>query len=294
MLYAATLAQITVNAPTTLTANVASANVDAPVTLTWSSAGDSICYATGGTAEAPWAGTLPGSGSGSLVVTSRYAGTITYGIYCDNEAQAVVTYTSVPSTSPAVARPAVTLSSSVSTQSEGQSVSLIWNSKNADACSASGGQQGDGWSGNLALSGSMSVTETSAGTISYSITCTGAPPAATAVTTVVVVKSVSTCSSHGGGGALDLLFLLSLVLPVGVRVKGSLPPRAKLGEPRDRLLRPERNLLGLEVLASGIRTTSASVRKTRVHGQSMLGSEAVAARGVDLGVLAGGKMEMIK
>jgi hypothetical protein len=166
---------------------------------------------------------LPGDGSGSLIVTSPYAGAITYEVNCNNEtAEVVVTYVSVPAESADVATPAVTLSASASTQTEGKSVTLNWNSKNADACSASGGQQGDGWTGSLAASGSMSVTEASPGTVTYSVTCAGAPPAATASTTVVI-KSASvaatTSSSSGGGGALDLLLLVSLALHLGVRLK---------------------------------------------------------------------------
>lgn len=230
-LYAATLAQIAVNAPTTLTASVKSASVDAPVTLTWSSAANSICYATGGDVTAPWIATLPGSGSGSLIVTSRYAGALTYGINCNNEtAQVLVTYVSVPATSADAATPAVTMSASASTQTQGQSVSLVWNSKNADACSASGGQQGDGWTGSLSPSGSMSVTEMAPDTVTYSVTCTGAPPAATATTTIVIKSApvtTTTSSSHGGGGALDLLFLLSVALPLGMRVKTLAASRIK-------------------------------------------------------------------
>lgn len=220
-LYAATLAPVTVNAPTTLTASIASAPVDAPVTLTWNSADAPICYAYGGDDTAPWRGTLPGGGSGSLVVTSRYAATLTYAINCNNEvAQAVVTYVAVPGTSAAVATPAVTLSASASTQTAGQGISLVWNSTHADACTASDGNSGDGWSGNLALAGSMSVTEKSAGTATYTIICTGAPPAATASVTVIIVSAptgTAASGSGGGGGALDPGFLLGLALLVGLR-----------------------------------------------------------------------------
>lgn len=90
-----------------------------------------------------------------------------------------------------------------------------WSSKNADACTGSGGVQGDGWSGTLALSGTKAVTESSVGTDSYSITCTGAPPAATAMTTVVVSAKAS---SHGGGGAMDVRWLLGLALILGLRL----------------------------------------------------------------------------
>jgi hypothetical protein len=171
----------------------------------------------------PWISTLPGAGSGSLIVTSPYPGAITYEVNCNNEtAQVLVTYVSVPAGSADVATPAVTLSASASSLTEGQSVTLSWKSKNADACSASGGQQGDGWTGSLSSAGSMSVTETSPGTVTYSVMCAGAPPAATATTTVVIKSaSIATTasSSHGGGGALDLLLLVSLALPLGVRLK---------------------------------------------------------------------------
>jgi hypothetical protein len=65
------------------------------------------------------------------------------------------------------------------------------------------------------------VSETSPGTVTYSITCAGAPPAA-AATTTVAIKSASdttgTASSQGGGGSLDLLFVLGLGLLLWVRL----------------------------------------------------------------------------
>lgn len=220
-LYAATLAYVPVNTPTTLVASTSTAYVDAPVTLTWNSAGP-VCYATGGDGGAPWTGTLGGAGSGSLIVTSRYVGTITYGVSCnDGVAQAVVNYVAVPATSANSVHPAVTLSASTSTQTADQSIALTWSSKNAVSCLASGGDQGDGWTGTLAPSGSMSVTETSPGTITYLISCAGAPPAATASTTVVVTAKSMTpaaASSKGGGGAIDLLLLLSFAIQLATRL----------------------------------------------------------------------------
>ena len=216
-LKAATLAFIPVNVGTTLSASATSAPIDAPVTLTWSSAGG-ICYASGGDGSAPWFGTLGGTGSGSLVVTSRYVGSLAYGVTCDGEvAQANVNYVAVPATSPKVATPSVKLSSSNSTETSGQSVSLTWSSQNASSCLATGGSPGDGWTGSLAPSGSMTVTETSTGTVSYSVTCAGAPPAATASTSVLFVTAAppptADTSSHGGG-ALDpfLLVFLSVLV----------------------------------------------------------------------------------
>jgi hypothetical protein len=219
-LYAATIAAVAVNAPTTLSASATSALVDAPVTITWSSA-NGICYATGGDGGAPWVGTLGGSGSGSLIVTSSSAGSVTYGVNCNNElASVTVTYVAVPATSANAAAPSVTLSSGDSKETAGQSFSLTWTSKNADACSATGGSAGDGWSGSLMPAGSMNVTEKSAGTFTYSITCTGAPPAATASTSVIIASTKATApagtSSSGGGGSIDPLLLLSLAMLVAV------------------------------------------------------------------------------
>jgi hypothetical protein len=65
----------------------------------------------------------------------------------------------------------------------------------------------------------MTVTETAAGALTYSITCVGAPPAATASTSVVFVTASATApaaSSSHGGGSLDPVFLLLLAVLVGV------------------------------------------------------------------------------
>jgi hypothetical protein len=218
-LYAATLPSITANTPTTLTASATSATVNTPVTLNWNSIGP-VCYATGGDGSLPWVGTLGGAGSGSLVVTSKYAGSLVYGVNCNNEiAQVTVQYTALAASSPNVATPSVTLTPSNSTQSAGSAISLTWTSTNADSCVASGGSSGDGWTGTLAASGSMTVTESNVGTVTYSITCAGAPPAATASTSVVIKTAAApapAASASHGGGALDEWLLLILGVPVVV------------------------------------------------------------------------------
>lgn len=223
-LYAATIVPITANTPTTLTASATSVTVDTPVTLTWNSIG-AVCYAIGGDGSLPWVGTLGGTGSGSLVVTSKYAGSVVYEVNCNSElAQVTVIYTPLPPSSPTVTTPGVTLSSNDATQSAGSAISLTWNSSNADSCVASGGSPGDGWTGTLSTSGSMTVTETSVGTVTYSITCAGAPPAATASTSVVIKTAsappAATGTSHGGG-AVDALLLLILGVPVVVSLRRS-------------------------------------------------------------------------
>jgi hypothetical protein len=216
---AATVVPITANTPTTLTASASSVTIDTPVTLTWNSIG-AVCYATGGDGTLPWAGTLGGAGSGSLAVTSKYAGSLVYAVNCNNEVASVtVQYTALPPSSPNVATPSVTLSTSDSTQSTGSAISLTWSSTNANSCVASGGNSSDGWTGTLSTSGSMTVTETNVGTVTYSITCAGAPPAATASTSVVIKAAAApppADSGSHGGGAVDALLLLILGVPVVV------------------------------------------------------------------------------
>ena len=211
-LHSMAVAYVGVMAPTTLVASAATVAVDTPVTLTWTSQ-DGICYATGGDGTAPWIGTLPGLGSGSLIVTSRHAGSITYAIGCGHTtAQVVVTYVGVPGTSGNATTPTATLKASASSQTVNQSITLTWNSNNADSCSATGGDQGDGWTGAIATSGSMSVTETTPGTVTYSISCAGAPPAAVASVSVSITSAnpATQPPSSGGGGSIDLVALILL------------------------------------------------------------------------------------
>ncbi|MGB6487379.1 MAG: hypothetical protein WBE91_10890 [Steroidobacteraceae bacterium] len=219
--YAGTLAQISLNQSVTLTTSANSAAIYGPVTLSWTSPANSICYALGGTGTAPWTGTLPGSGSGSLIVTSDSAGAVTYEVNCDNETASVsVTYAVPQATTGNAKTPTATLSATAGTENVDQSFALTWSSTSANACSASGGDAGDGWSGSLAPSGSMNITETSAGTVNYSITCSGGPPAATAVATVVIRSTMITAGppSHGGGGSMDFLLIFGLGLGVLRRV----------------------------------------------------------------------------
>jgi hypothetical protein len=245
-LHAGTLAFIPVSAPTTLSASASSATVDAPITLTWNSADNTgICYAGGGDGTAPWIGNL--GASGSLVVTSRSVADLTYAVSCNNElAQATVNYVAAPATSAAAPTPTVTLSSTDGTETAGQGVSLTWSSENADSCSATGGNSGDGWAGTLALSGSMTVTETTAGTVTYSITCVGAPPAATASTTVVVVTAAPPASSSHGGGRLDPLLLALLGVLLGASLPGRYRHRSTSWSPESAAIpSPQANLNAL-------------------------------------------------
>ncbi len=119
--------------------------------------------------------------------------------------------------------PTVTMSASSSTQTIGQSVTLSWTSRNATLCTASGGAEGDGWAGEVALSGTAVVTEARAGTYLYEISCTGSPPAASSRVSVTFNAAAPppadpVVDHGGGGGALNGWLVLSLLLGAGARV----------------------------------------------------------------------------
>ena len=207
---------------TTLTASTASVSVNTPITLSWSSPQNTTsCTATGGSPGDGWSGSLASAGTKS--VTAESASTVTYSIDCDfgygpSQAQAQVAYTPVVTSAVAVPTPGATLTASTSSGVVGTPVTLSWTSQNANACMASGGESGDGWSGSLSLAGTMSVTETAAGSFTYGIVCTGAPPASSASVAVnFATNSVTVTGSggkSGGGGALDLwsVSLLGMLL----------------------------------------------------------------------------------
>lgn len=86
----------------------------------------------------------------------------------------------------------------------------------------------------------MQIAESTAGTNTYGITCTGAPPAAKAQVTVSFTPDSPSSGStrpsgHGGGGALDGLSLL--ILSLGVLRQLGLPARSASASP-DFLARP--------------------------------------------------------
>lgn len=65
--------------------------------------------------------------------------------------------------------PTVSISFSASSVAAGQSSTLTWSSTNASSCTASGA-----WSGTLAGSGTLAISQEVAGTYRYDIACTGA------------------------------------------------------------------------------------------------------------------------
>jgi hypothetical protein len=98
------------------------------------------------------------------------------------------------------------LSISATQIAAGSTATLTWASYGTTGCTASGS-----WSGAQAPSGTLAITPAAAGTLTYSLACTGASGTGPSAT---VTLSVQSAAGHHGGGALDLvtLILLGMVL----------------------------------------------------------------------------------
>jgi hypothetical protein len=210
----------------TLAAASASVPVNSNVFLNWNAVSGSVCRASGGTGSDGWNGTI--SASGSLQVTSAASQVVIYSISCTDpqsnvsQAQTQVAYSVVSSADPTTPAPNVSISTSQPTLAVGAQVTLNWSSQNAAACTASGGTGSDGWSGSLSASGQMMVTESASGDYTYTITCSGAPPAASAQVNVEFTSASAAASAggtkSGGGGGVEPLSLLFLGLLAARRI----------------------------------------------------------------------------
>ena len=90
-----------------------------------------------------------------------------------------------------------TISADPTTVITGQNVTLTWTFSAGASCAASGGASGDGWTGSLLSPGTQLVTEATAGTYRYGLSCTAGaqaaqPNASVAVTWPAVTVSLST------------------------------------------------------------------------------------------------------
>jgi lysyl endopeptidase len=209
---------------TSIAANVVSADVSSPVVLTWTAPDSAVCTASGGDGLDGWGGPIPSSGTAT--VTGHQASMVAYAISCSGiMASAAVTYTNA--TAAAVPHPSASLSTDATSAATGHSVTLNWDGENSAQCIASGGNSTDGWNGTLPTSGSRSVTESTEGSYTYMVTCTGAPPASMAKITVKYSGDTGSTSagsgsssggSGGGGGAFLPVWLWLLLIPATVRV----------------------------------------------------------------------------
>jgi hypothetical protein len=126
-------------------------------TLTWSSSNATGCQASG-----DWSGAL--ALSGTQLVTPLTAGTFTYILTCDG----VASSTSVVVANAPTPIPTVSLSLVPASVAAGQPSTLTWSTTNAATCVAS-----EAWAGIQSSSGSIVVTQASAGTYTYTLSCTG-------------------------------------------------------------------------------------------------------------------------
>ena len=101
---------------------------------------------------------------------------------------------------------APTLSISATQLAAGSTATLTWASYGTSACTASGS-----WSGAQATSGTLAITPSAAGTLTYALACTGTSGTGP---TATVTLSVQSAAGHHGGGAMDraTLALLALLL----------------------------------------------------------------------------------
>jgi hypothetical protein len=205
---------VTVTAPApTASIAVAPASIvlGKSATLTWSSTNATQCSAAGA-----WTGAQ--ATHGTQVVTPTATGKLTYSLGCANAAGAQASATATLTvTAPA---PTVTISVSPTSLTVGQSATITWSSTNATSCTAGGA-----WSGTQTTSGTATETPSAAGSLSYTLSCTGAGGSANG-SAALTVSAASTGTGSHGGGALNWWTLLGLALMTGI-ARGVLRPKAK-------------------------------------------------------------------
>lgn len=170
---------------------------------------------------------LDGTGTATFTTTTLAAGVhsilAAYGgdqRYISSSASAVtVTITSPP--------PTITLNESAGSVVVGKPVTPTRSSTNATSCTASGD-----WSGAQPVMGTEVEYPSAAGTLNYTLTCTGTGGTATSTQKLTVA---AVASSGGGGGRsvttselLALLCLLSLRTRLGRRVRHGKHSRIRL------------------------------------------------------------------
>ncbi|RMF98926.1 MAG: hypothetical protein D6727_01600 [Gammaproteobacteria bacterium] len=183
-------------------------------TLDWSSSNADSCVASGA-----WSGSKPTSGS---QVRSSLTQDSVFTLRCDGAGGQVsrsVTVTVQPAPPGAPPPPALAFTSSADRVGEGDTVTLNWNSSDANSCTASGD-----WSGAQPLAGSRTVGPLTA-TGNFTLSCSGAGGTVSrslvvvveAATTAPPVAEASEAPSGGGGGGLGWLELLGLLAGIAAR-----------------------------------------------------------------------------
>jgi len=175
----------------------------------WSSTNATACSASGGSGSDGWSGAQPlastGTSIGPISATGSYSYTLTCSGAGGSAAKTITVIVSTNNTPPAVS---VNIDVAPAQIVAGNSAALTWSTANANTCTASGS-----WSGSQPLLGTNVSTGTlnTAGTYTYSLTCTGAGGSTLAAATLNVTAapaSINTLSAsptsvlNGGSSTL--------------------------------------------------------------------------------------------
>jgi len=144
--------------------------------LTWSSTNTNSCKAAGS-----WSGTKTVSGEETISESS--AGSKTYSLTCDGSGGSKSESVNVEITLPV---PTITFSSSSNSVQTNTNFVLTWSSTNTNSCKAAGS-----WSGTKTVSGEETISESSAGSKTYSLTCDGSGGSKSESVNVEITNPVS-------------------------------------------------------------------------------------------------------
>lgn len=158
------------------------------ITLTWTTTNATSCTASNGTGSDGWSGAMPTSSAGTSIGPINTAGSYNYALTCTGPGGtgAPASSSIVVTTAPPVAGIGFFTATPSSIQT-GQSFTLAWASSAATSCAATGGTGSDAWHGSVATSSSATSIGpiATAGSYTYTLTCTG-PGGSSAPSSVVV------------------------------------------------------------------------------------------------------------
>jgi hypothetical protein len=204
---------------TSFVATPSAVTVGQSTQLSWSTSAATSCTASGGTGTDGWNGSKPVSSSGTSVGPLNTAGTYVYTLTCTGAGGTSAPASSGVTVTAPVPASIQSFTATPSSLTAGQSASLSWTSSAATSCTASGGTGSDGWSGlkSPSSTGTSTGPLTTVGTVTYTLTCTGAggtsAPRSTSVTvnpvmpvqpTVTLLADGSTSATVVTGGTVTL------------------------------------------------------------------------------------------